>query len=148
MKIVKYPNPVLNKVCKPVDNINKDILSLAGEMLVTMADAGGIGLAAPQVDKEISMFIIDTRNVEDGGILEVFINPEIKGSRGINSIAEGCLSFPKDKTVRVQRAAEIDIEYTNLHKKRITKTLKGITAICAMHENDHLLGITFNKYEQ
>lgn len=147
MKIVKYPAKILMEPTKPIDFITPEVFTLAGEMLYTMDREGAIGLAAPQVGKDISLFVMDTRKTETNGILEFFVNPVITKREGTYTIDEGCLSFPRGKTVKVPRAAKITVEYLGLDRKKKTIELENISAVCAAHEIDHLLGVTMNKYE-
>jgi peptide deformylase len=147
MKILKHPHPTLVKKAEPITHITTDIITLAGNMLFTMNENKGIGLAAPQVDKLLQLIVVDTRAVEPTGSLEFLINPVILNKEGEASIDEGCLSFSKKKTVKVPRAATIQVEFTGLDNKKVTKVFTGITAICVQHEIDHLLGITMDHYE-
>jgi peptide deformylase len=147
MKIVKYPAKVLMEPTKAIEHITPELLTLAGEMLYTLDRESAIGLAANQVGKDISLFVMDTRKAEPTGILEFFVNPVITNSEGSNSIEEGCLSFPRGKTVRVPRSAKVTVQYVGLDKKNKTIELEGISALVAAHEIDHLNGKVMTDYE-
>ena len=147
MKILKHPHPSLSKTAERINHVNSDIITLAGNMLYTMNENGGLGLAAPQVDKLLQLIVIDTRQVEPNGSLEFIVNPVITNKEGEASIDEGCLSFKKGKTVKIPRAAKITVDFIGLDNKPVTKTFEGITAICVAHEMDHLIGKTLADYE-
>ncbi|MGE4490708.1 MAG: peptide deformylase [Kiritimatiellales bacterium] len=147
-----YGNPVLRKKSEPVNEVTDEIRALIGRMLDIMYDAEGIGLAAEQVGRAESLFVIDIpadadRNEQglpnNPGVRmpEAFINPEIIGASEETTIAEeGCLSFPK-LYVPVERPAEIVVRYLDRDGKPQMINAKGLLARAIQHENDHLNGV-------
>src|SRR5574338_1012858 len=97
LKIYKYPDAILTQVCKPITKITPQLQSFAGLMMATMVENKGIGLAAPQVGKDIRLIVIDTKPVDVNGHTIVLFNPEILNKEGSCSIEEGCLSLPGEK---------------------------------------------------
>ena len=142
LEIVKYPNPILETVCEPIESITEEIKSLVGDMLVTLAAAkNGVGLAAPQVGVIKRLFVMDTRCVT-GGQFEIFINPKIVARQGSCKYNEGCLSSPGINK-QMKRYRRVRVEYTNLSGDLITQEFEGLSSICIQHEIDHLNGIHF-----
>ena len=156
LKVFTYPSPVLKKVANEILEFNDELVESAKNMLFTMYNAPGIGLAAPQVGLSIRMFCIDTdferERVTNADGKEYFrfsnfnplvlINPKIIEKHGDVVCQEGCLSFPgifED----VKRAEKIKVEYQTLKGETITLEADGMKAICIQHELDHLDGIVF-----
>ena len=109
LKIVLYPDPILGKVCSPVPEITDEIRTLARDMLETMYEAPGVGLAAPQVGKLINMVVYDPAGKDEPKQPHVIINPEVTlTGREIVSEKEGCLSVPMDFRADVFRSETID----------------------------------------
>ena len=142
--ILIHPDPRLKKVTDPVARITPDIESLAADMLATMYDAPGVGLAAPQVGVMSRIFVMDaTRGPEAGARPMVLINPEIEWSSDeLNTYDEGCLSIP-DQYADVTRPAQVRMRWLGLDGKTHSEEFDGLWATCAQHELDHLNGILF-----
>lgn len=137
-----YGDPVLRKKCLPVEEITPDIHTLVADLIDTMVDANGIGLAAPQVGETVRVFVIDLRVAEGGNGPLAFINPVILNEEDEQTEDEGCLSFPEyyDKVTRAEtvRASALD-----LNGERFEIQGSGIIARALLHETDHLDGILF-----
>lgn len=154
LRIREYPDPVLREECRPVGRITGAIEHLATCMMYAMKEAGGIGLAAPQVGQAIRMLVIDTvGQVPEGKLFEsdfgfsgVMYNPEIVEKKGTIKFEEGCLSFPGEQK-EVDRAAWIKVKYMNKYGTVSMNEFQGLTAICVQHEIDHLNGKLFTDYE-
>lgn len=141
--VLRYPDPRLRKVAKPVLDIDERIKIIAAKMLRTMYAAKGVGLAATQIDIHERMFVMD---VAAGDEPVVLINPEIiwRGSEKVKA-PEGCLSVPQQGDI-VERHREIRVEYTDLDGVRLTREAEGFKAVCVQHEIDHLDGKVFVDY--
>lgn len=137
-----YPDEFLNTSCKDVLEVTPEIHTFIEDMVQTMYTAEGIGLAAPQVGKDIRIVVVDCS--KDRSKLRRLINPRIVAKRGHISMNEGCLSFP-GLTLQVSRAREIDVEAIDPHGKIVSFSCRNIEAVCIQHEIDHLDGITFEK---
>jgi peptide deformylase len=144
LNIRKYGDPVLRKKCKPVTEINEDINRLIRDMLETLYQAPGIGLAANQVGVPLKLCVID---VKPGGRREplVLINPVITGKKGRAHEEEGCLSFP-GLSAKVKRASEVRVEAVNEKGLPIIVEGREVMARCLQHEIDHLEGKVFLDY--
>jgi peptide deformylase len=141
-EILIHPDPRLKKPCEPIAEITPDIAQLAADMLETMYDAPGVGLAAPQVGVCKRMFVMDC--IKDG-VPEpmVLINPEIVWQSGtINVYEEGCLSIP-DVYYDVERPELVTVRWTSLDGAACERQFSGLWATCAQHEIDHLNGRLF-----
>ena len=142
-KIIEEPHPTLRLVAPPITEFGPELLELKKRMHETMIKANGIGLAAPQINLSVQIFLMDEiiyhgeENFER--ITHLIINPEILSSSGKDCIEEGCLSIP-GKRISVDRAAQILVKYQNENGKIITREFIGLAAICFQHELDHLLG--------
>ncbi|WP_028034017.1 peptide deformylase [Chelativorans sp. J32] len=144
--IVILPDPVLRQVSKPVERVDDDLRKFAGDMLETMYDAPGIGLAAIQVGEPLRMLVLDVAEKDDPKNPQVFINPEIVArSEALNVHEEGCLSIP-DYYAEVERPAEVTVKYLDLDGKEQVVEADGILATCLQHEIDHLNGVLFIDY--
>lgn len=152
LPLMYYGNPVLRKKTTPVGQITDEIKTLVHDMIDTMHAANGIGLAAPQVNRSLALFITqvprklspdpDDHRWEEGEIL-VFINPKILlYSDNLWSKDEGCLSIP-GVYGEVTRPVAIKIEATNLEGQQFQLELIGLNARAFMHENDHINGVLF-----
>ncbi|HNQ04362.1 MAG TPA: peptide deformylase [Thiobacillaceae bacterium] len=143
LKILRYPDPRLHTVAKPVARVDEAIRRLAADMAETMYAAPGIGLAATQVDQHIRMILVDISEAKDH--LRVFVNPEILVREGETEFEEGCLSVPGiyDKVTRAQR---IRVRALDLEGKSFELDADGLLAICIQHELDHLDGKVFVEY--
>ncbi len=156
LKIITFPDPVLKKKALPVVTFNEDLALLAKNMLYTMYHAPGVGLAAPQVNKSIRMFVIDVdfdrekiTNADDSITYNlsnfsprVFINPEIIKKEGELIYEEGCLSVPGIYE-KVNRFEKIQVKYFDLFGKEQFLDAEGLLSVCIQHETDHLDGIVF-----
>ncbi|SHH43577.1 peptide deformylase [Pollutimonas bauzanensis] len=144
LPILRYPDPRLHKVAKPVQAVDDRIRSLVRDMAETMYDAPGVGLAATQVDVHERVVVIDVS--EDGNDLRVLINPEIIWkSEETQVYEEGCLSVPGVYD-EVQRAARIRVRTLNEQGVSIEFDAEGLLAVCVQHELDHLMGKVFVEY--
>ena len=144
LPILRYPDPRLHTVAKPVEAVDDRIRQLVRDMAETMYDAPGVGLAATQVDVHERVIVIDVS--EEGNELRVFINPEIlEKSDEIQVYEEGCLSVPGvyDK---VERAARIRVRALNEKGESYEFDAEGLLAVCVQHEMDHLMGKVFVEY--
>lgn len=155
LPIIAYGDPVLRKKCTNIDKNHPDLDKLIADMRETMENAQGVGLAAPQINKAIRLFIVDTRPfAEDdelsdeernllAGFNKVFINAQITNEEGDEwSFNEGCLSIPNIRE-DVKRKDTITIEYLDENFKPHKETLNGLAARVVQHEYDHIEGILF-----
>jgi peptide deformylase len=142
--ILIHPDPRLKAMCKPVTAITDDIQRLADDMLQTMYDAPGIGLAAPQVGQLIRVMVMDCVKDETAAPRPmVLINPEIVWSSTERSTyEEGCLSIP-EHYAEVERPAEVEVRWTGLDGAEVQERFAGLWATCVQHEIDHLNGRLF-----
>ena len=140
-KIVTEGDPALSRVCRPVEIIDKKILTLIGDMRDTLAKANGLGLAAPQVGINRRLCIV----LDDDETPMALINPEIIASSGEQEFTEGCLSLPK-VWGKTKRPTEVTVKALNENGEEITITRTGTTAVCLCHEIDHLNGILFRAH--
>ena len=145
--IIIHPDPRLKKLCAPVDTVDDETRKLADDMLATMYDAPGVGLAAPQVGVLKRVFVMDC--VKDKSAAPqpmVLINPEITWtSEETNVYEEGCLSIP-DQYAEVTRPKEVRMRWLGLDGQIHEEQFDGLWATCAQHENDHLDGKLFIDY--
>jgi len=143
LNIVHYPEPVLLTVGKPVDDedFTSDLESLAGDMFETMYAAGGVGLAAPQINVSKRLFVMDVPN-EGSPNKMVFVNPEIISVEGEQTGEEGCLSFPGLYQV-VKRQMRVIVRAQDLWGETVEYDLEDLAARCVLHETDHCDGIVF-----
>jgi peptide deformylase len=142
--ILIHPDPRLKKVAEPVEEITGEIRRLADDMLETMYDAPGIGLAAPQVGVSRRMLVMDCVKEEGAAPRPmVLINPEITWeSELLSTYEEGCLSIP-EQYADVTRPAEVEVAWTGLDGKRHKERFDRLWATCVQHEIDHLNGRLF-----
>ena len=145
--ILIHPDPRLKKVCDPVPEVTDEIRKLADDMLATMYDAPGIGLAAPQVGVMKRVFVMDCVKEKDAAPEPmVLINPEVTwGSEETNVYEEGCLSIP-EQYAEVTRPAEVRMRWLGLDGQTHEEQFDGLWATCAQHEFDHLNGKLFIDY--
>lgn len=142
LPILKYPDPMLKQVAEPVEEINDNIRQLAQDMVQTMYDAPGSGLAAPQVGRSCRMIVVDTRTSEERGECLVVINPEIVSAQGEMVYEEACLSVI-DYSAKVNRAAEVVVRGLDLDGQLAEYRASGRLAVVFQHEIDHLNGVLF-----
>ena len=143
LPILRFPDPRLKTIAKPVLNIDDSIRAQARDMAETMYEAPGIGLAATQVDVHKQLVIIDVS--EDKSDLRVFINPRLERCEGLQEGEEGCLSVPGiyDK---VERAERVEVRYLGLDGQPQKIAAEGLLAVCLQHEMDHLQGKVFVEH--
>lgn len=144
LQILSYPDPRLRKISGPVEEINPEIRQLAADMLETMYNAKGVGLAAPQIGKNIRMLVMDPAVGDEPRAPRVLINPhlELLGDT-IVSEQEGCLSVPLNYRGDVPRASKVRLEALDLDGNPVDEILEGLSAIIVQHETDHLDGKLF-----
>ena len=144
LSILRYPDPRLHTVARPVDKVDARIRRLADDMLESMYDADGVGLAATQVDVHERLIVMDTSEGRDDP--RILINPELLvRSQEMTFADEGCLSVPAvyDK---VKRHARITVRALNRDGETYEFEADGLLAICVQHEMDHLMGKVFVEY--
>jgi peptide deformylase len=141
--LIILPDPLLRQVSKPVETVNSELLKLADDMLETMYDAPGIGLAAIQIGVARRVLVIDVSRDDEEKAPQVFINPEIITSSDERSVyEEGCLSIP-EYYAEVERPAAIGVKYLGRDGKQHELQADGLLATCLQHEIDHLNGVLF-----
>lgn len=141
--LIILPDPLLRQVSKPVERVDAPLLKFAGDMLDTMYDAPGIGLAAIQVGEPLRLVVIDLAKEGEPPAPHVFINPEIVATGDdANVHEEGCLSIP-DYYAEVERPATVTVRYLDREGKQQEMQADGLMATCLQHEIDHLNGVLF-----
>lgn len=159
LPIVAYGSPILRVVSKDITPDYPDLAKLIENMWETMYSSNGVGLAGPQINRDIRLFVIDSRqifeNLDEGekdkypdgpGIRQVFINAHIKALNGKEwAYNEGCLSIPKIRE-DVLRNEEVTIGYVDENFEPQTETYNGISARIILHEYDHIEGKLFIDY--
>ncbi|CAM5444513.1 peptide deformylase [Mycolicibacterium aubagnense] len=141
--LIILPDPVLRQVSKPVERIDEPLLKLADDMLETMYDAPGIGLAAIQIGEPLRMLVIDLAKEGEPPAPHVFINPDVLESGSERSVyEEGCLSIP-DYYAEVERPATVRVRYLDRDGRLQEIEANGLMATCLQHEIDHLNGVLF-----
>lgn len=145
LEIIDVPHPTLKKIAKEVEpsEINDDLRRFIQDMIETMKDAPGVGLAAPQVNVSKRILVADPSSDEEGAESNpmAFINPVIVEKSGDTTFEEGCLSLPEFRA-DIKRAKQIKVEYLDIHGKKQSIEDEGFLAIILQHEIDHLNGIT------
>lgn len=145
LKIRIYGDPILRKVCTIIDNIDNEIRELAQNMVETMYENNGVGLAAPQVGIDKRMFVVDARENHENPDPMVFINPKIENPTGLVTIEEGCLSIPEIRS-DVKRSETFDFSALNIQGEPVHFHADGLLARVILHEVDHLNGKLFVDY--
>jgi len=143
LEILVYPDPRLRTVAKPVEVVDDSIRQLVRDMIETMYDANGIGLAATQVDVHKQVIVMDLS--EDRDQPKVLINPKINQQDGEQEYDEGCLSVP-EYYAPVKRAENIVITALDEQGEIYQLEADGLLAVCIQHEMDHLAGKVFVDY--
>ncbi|MGF7008709.1 peptide deformylase [Aminobacter sp. BE322] len=144
--LIILPDPLLREVSKPVERIDDAMRQFARDMLDTMYDAPGIGLAAIQVGEPLRMLVIDLAKEGEEPAPRVVINPEVLARSDERSVyEEGCLSIP-DYYAEVERPATVRVKYLDEHGKEQEVEADGLLATCLQHEIDHLDGVLFIDY--
>ncbi len=145
-KILLHPDPRLKKACDLVTDINAELRKLADDMLETMYEAPGVGLAAPQVGTLTRLFVMDVAGKEADPDPRVLFNPRITWvSDELNTHEEGCLSIP-DFYEDVTRPETVRMAYQNIDGIEVEEEFEGLGATCVQHELDHLNGRLFIDY--
>jgi peptide deformylase len=157
LPIVAYGSSILRQLCKPIDANYPDLQLLLDNMWQTMYNSNGVGLAAPQINKAIRLFLIDTIQIVEGAetdeeiadlkdekpMKQVFINAQIVEEQGEDwAYNEGCLSIPKVRA-DVMRCEKVVLNYFDENFQEHTQTFEGITARVILHEYDHIEGKLF-----
>lgn len=159
LPVVAYGHPVLRKVCEDITASYPDLKKLIADMWDTMYHTNGVGIAAPQVNKPIRLFVVDTEQIVEGfddqdkrdypnekPVKQVFINAEkIEETGKPWSYNEGCLSIPKVRE-DISRAAKVKLRYLDEHFQEHEGEFDGITARVILHEYDHIEGKLFIDY--
>lgn len=139
LDIVKLGEDILREKAQPVTEVNDEIRKLAQDMFDTMIDADGVGLACPQIGKNLRMFVL----IADDDVRRVFINPQIiKTSEELGDYDEGCLSIPQVYET-IKRPVRVTVQALNENGKPFTLDADGLLARIIQHEYDHLDGIVF-----
>ena len=147
LPILIHPDPRLKKMCEPVADIDDDLRALADNMLKTMYEAPGIGLAAPQIGVTKRMLVMDCVKEDEAPPQPmVLINPEIlQSSDETNEYEEGCLSIP-DQFGMVTRPSAVRVGFLDRNGDPQERDFEGLWATCVQHEIDHLNGKLFIDY--
>ncbi len=149
--ILTVPNPVLKQVSKNVDGVDDALRALMDDMLETMYDAPGIGLAAIQIGEPVRVIVMDLQEKPEGAAEDAegvknpryFVNPEIVWrSEELAPYEEGCLSVPEIYD-EVLRPAKVRLKYLDYSGKEVEEEAEGLFATCIQHEMDHLNGVLF-----
>ena len=143
--IVKYGNPVLDKVAETVTEFNAGLEKLVADMWETMYAASGVGLAAPQIGISKSLCIIDISSGENTESKLVLVNPAILSREGKQEEEEGCLSLPNFRA-NTPRPETVTVRAQNLKGKEVTLKGQGLQARAFAHEIDHLNGVLYIKH--
>lgn len=159
LPIVAYGHPILRKVASDISADYPDLQKLIADMWETMYNSSGVGLAAPQINRDIRLFVMDSSQIFEGqeedekgqypdepGIKRVFINAHIKHLNGKEwAYNEGCLSIPRIRE-DITRSEEVTLDYVDENFQPHTETFHGLTARIILHEYDHLEGKLFIDY--
>ena len=143
LEILEMPDPRLRTVAKPVETFDVELVKLVDDMIETMYEARGIGLAATQVNVHKRLLVLDVSEAQDTP--REYINPRILDTEGSETCEEGCLSVP-GIYADVSRAETVRIAAFDRHGKAFEETLDGMHAVCIQHEIDHLEGKLFVDY--
>ncbi|MEM9062961.1 MAG: peptide deformylase [Pseudomonadota bacterium] len=146
--IIIHPDPRLKKVCDVVPDVTDQIRALADDMLETMYNAPGIGLAAPQIGVNARLLVMDCAKRDGGETPDpmVLINPEvIASSEEVEEYEEGCLSIP-DIFANVTRPSDVRVRFLDVDGSEQERDFAGIWSTCVQHEIDHLNGKLFIDY--
>ncbi|MFC3033207.1 peptide deformylase [Pseudoalteromonas fenneropenaei] len=143
LEVLRFPDERLRTVAKPVAAVDDTVRQIVKDMLETMYDENGIGLAATQVDIHQRIVVIDVS--EERNEPRVLINPEIIAREGTTISEEGCLSVPYSYA-KVDRAEQVTVKALNEQGEEYQFSADGLLAVCVQHELDHLLGKLFIDY--
>jgi peptide deformylase len=144
LDILVVPDPRLKEVSKPVEGPVTDAhRALMDDMLETMYDAPGIGLAAIQIGEPVRIIVMDLSREDEEKAPRYYVNPEITwSSEELSSYEEGCLSVPEIYDA-VERPARVKLKYLDYNGKAVEEEAEGLFAVCIQHEMDHLNGVLF-----
>lgn len=146
LPIVTVPDPLLKKISKPVEKVDDKLRVFLDDMLETMYDAPGIGLAAVQVGRLLRILVIDIAPSDEDADPVYFINPEIIWtSDELNIYNEGCLSIP-EQYADIERPTECKVKFIDYNGEEQEIHADGLLATCIQHEMDHLNGVVFIDY--
>jgi peptide deformylase len=144
LRILRYPDPRLHTVARPVATVDSRIRQLVADMLETMYAADGVGLAATQVDVHERVIVMDTSESRERPL--VLINPQIVWRSDEMAVSEeGCLSVPQTYD-KVERHARVKVQALDRDGRGFEIDAEGLSAVCVQHEMDHLLGKVFVEY--
>jgi peptide deformylase len=144
--ILTLPDPILRKRAKPIERVDSDLRRLMDDMLLTMYDAPGIGLAAPQIGILRRLIVMDPAKDEAPKTPMIMVNPEVLArSEEMRVHDEGCLSIP-DFTAEIERPAKTRVSFLDRAGKKQEIELEGIWSTLVQHEIDHLNGVLFIDY--
>ncbi|MEL0628482.1 peptide deformylase [Psychromonas aquatilis] len=143
LDVLHFPDERLRTVAKPVEEVTEEIKQKAADMIETMYDENGVGLAATQVNFHQRLVVIDVSDTRDQPL--VLINPTIIDTSGVEISEEGCLSVP-ETNAEVERAEQVTLEYLDLEGEKQVVEADGLFAVCIQHELDHLKGKLFIDY--
>lgn len=142
LRIIKYGNPILRMKARRVEKIDARIQKLADDMILTMKEDGGIGLAAPQVAESVALLVVDHSLIFENGQPTAYINPQIQSVEGESLLEEGCLSIP-DIRAEVKRPEKITLSYQTIDGVSHEQQFDGLLARVLQHEIDHLNSVLF-----
>ncbi|MDH5559847.1 MAG: peptide deformylase [Deltaproteobacteria bacterium] len=146
LEVLTAPHPFLKIKAKPVEAYDDDLKTLIEDMLETMYESSGIGLAATQVGQDKRLIVIDIEHDHETGESSkkpmIIINPKIIDKQGEQIMEEGCLSVPEFRA-EVKRYSQITLSYLNENQEQKTLDAEELLAVCIQHELDHLDGILF-----
>ena len=147
LPITTYGMDILRKKTKPLDDVDTNIIELIENMFYTMRHANGIGLAAPQVNLDLSLTIVDISVIEEYKNIKpvILINPVIEESHGEVVFEEGCLSIPEVRA-ELTRPDKISVKYNDLYMNELDMEFDGFLSRVIQHEIDHLNGKLFVDY--
>ncbi|HVI31107.1 peptide deformylase [Phenylobacterium sp.] len=142
-EILVVPHPILKQVSQPVERVDDELRALMDDMLETMYDAPGIGLAAIQIGVPKRVIVMDLARADEDKQPRYFVNPEILwASEETQPYEEGCLSVPEYYD-EVERPARVKLRYLNYQGEQVEEDAEGLFAVCIQHEMDHLEGVLF-----
>ncbi len=142
LNILRYPDPMLKRVCEPVKTLDHALRMFIADMGETMVAKDGVGLAAPQVGKPLCLFLVDIwwRSTQQYDKTLIFINPKITAFEGSQRAQEGCLSLPGIYE-HVTRARKVRVAAQDINGQNFEMDAEGFLAVAIQHEFDHLNGV-------
>ena len=143
LEILKFPDPRLRTIAKPVKDFGENLKALSEDMLNTMYQAPGIGLSATQVNVHIQLIVVDISETKEQPV--VVVNPQLELSGDILEAEEGCLSLPGIYE-KVSRQTIAQVSGQDINGSELNFTSEGLLAVCIQHEVDHLQGKVFVDY--